>query len=84
MHMSELLNRVRLFVTPGTAAHQAPLSKGFYRHEYWSGLPFPSSRDLPKPETEPTSPALADKFFTTEPLGKHLDKCVFADISIYI
>ena len=35
-------NHVRLFVTPWTAAHQAPLSLGFSRQEYWSGLPFPS------------------------------------------
>ena len=36
------LSRVRLFVTPWTAAYHAPLSMGFSRHEYWSGLPFPS------------------------------------------
>ena len=36
------LSRVRLFVTPWTVAHQAPWSMGFSRHEYWSGLPFPS------------------------------------------
>ena len=34
--------RVRLYVTPWTAAHQAPLSLGFSRQEHWSGLPFPS------------------------------------------
>ena len=50
-------------------AYQAPLSMGFPRKEYWSGLPFPSSGDLPNPETEPVSPALAGGFFTTEPLG---------------
>ena len=49
MHMSELLNRVRLFVTPGTAAHQAPLSMGFSRQEYWNGLPCPPLGDLPDP-----------------------------------
>ena len=37
-----LLSRVQLFVTPWTVAHQAPLSMGFSRQEYWSGLPFPS------------------------------------------
>ena len=36
------LSRVRLFVTPWTVAYQAPLSIGFSRQEYWSGLPFPS------------------------------------------
>ena len=46
------------FVTPWTAAHQAPLSLGFSRQESWSGLPFPSLGDLPNPGIEPVSPAL--------------------------
>ena len=58
-----------LFATPGTVAHQAPLSMGFPRQEYWSGLPFPSPGDLPDSGIEPESPALAG-FFTTEPPGK--------------
>ena len=58
------------FVTPQTVAHQAPLSMGFPRQEYWSGLPFPSPGDLPDPGIEPVCPALADGFFTTEPPGK--------------
>ena len=46
-------------------AHQAHLSMGFSRQEYWSGLPFPSPGHLPDPGTEPESPALqADAFFT--------------------
>ena len=44
--------------TPWTVAHQAPLSMGFSRQEYWSGLPFPSPGDLPNPGIEPKSPAL--------------------------
>ena len=52
------LSRVQLFATPWTAAHQAPLSMGFSRQEYWSGLPFPSPEDLPDPGIEPRSPAL--------------------------
>ena len=60
------------FVTPWMVARQAPLSMGFLRQEYWSGLPFPSPWDLPNPGTEPTSPALAGGFFTTEPPGKRL------------
>ena len=44
-------------VTPRTVAHQALLSDGFPRQEYWSGLPFPPPRDLPKPEIKPASPA---------------------------
>ena len=49
---------------------QAPLSMGFPRLEYWSGLPFPSPGDLLDPGIELQSPALAGKFFTTEPPGK--------------
>ena len=45
-------------VTPWTAAHQAPLSMGFPRHEYWSGLPFPSPGDLHNPGVKPKSPVL--------------------------
>ena len=45
-------------VTPWTVACQAPLSMGFSRQEYWSGLPFPSPGDLPDPGIEPESPAL--------------------------
>ena len=52
------LSRVRLFATPWTVAHQAPLSMGFSRQEYWSGLPFPSPGDLPDPGIEPRSPVL--------------------------
>jgi len=50
---------------------QPPLSMGFPRQEYWSGLPFPSSGDLPNPGIEfPASPTLAGGFFTTEPPEK--------------
>ena len=44
------------FITPWTVAHQAPLSMGFPRQEYWSGWPIPSSGDLPDPGMESTSP----------------------------
>ena len=63
-----VFSRVRLFMTPWTVAHQVPLSVRFSRHEYWSGLPFPSPRDFPDPGIEPMSlesPALAGGFFTT-------------------
>ena len=53
---------------PWTVAHQAPLSMGFSRQEYWSGLPCPPPGDLPDPGSKPTShtsPALAGSFFTT-------------------
>ena len=52
-----------------TVAHQAPLSMGFSREEYWNGLPCPSLGDLPNPGIEPTSlmsPALAGGFFTKQ------------------
>ena len=49
------LRCVRLFATPWTIAYQAPPSMGFSRQEYWSGLPFPSPRDLPNPGIEPRS-----------------------------
>ena len=45
---------IQLIETPSTVAHQALLSVGFPRQEYWSGLPFPPSGDLPDPEIEPT------------------------------
>ena len=51
-------SRVRLYATPETAAHQAPLSLGFSRQEHWSGLPFPSPEDLPNPGIELGSPIL--------------------------
>ena len=49
---------VLLFATPWTVACQAPLSMGFSRQEYWSGLPCPSWEDLPDPGIEPRSPTL--------------------------
>ena len=51
-------------------AHQAPLSIESSRHEYWSGLPFPTPGDFPNVGLELTSPALAGEFFINEPPGK--------------
>ena len=58
---------VQLLVTLWTVAHQAPLSMGFSRQEYWSGWPCPPPGDLPNPGIKPMSlsPALTDGFFTT-------------------
>ena len=67
-----VLSRVLLFVTPWTVAHQAPLSMGFSRQEYWSGLPCSPPGDFPNPgikSLSPESPALTGRFFTTEPTG---------------
>ena len=64
------LSRVRVFETPWTVVRQAPLSMGFSRQEYWSGLPFPSPGDLPNPGIEPGSPALQADALSSEPPGK--------------
>ena len=63
----KLLSRVQLFATPWTTAYQAPLSMEFSRQQYWSGLPFPSPGDLPKPGIEPGSPALQTDTLPSEP-----------------
>ena len=79
-----MLSHVSYFATSLTLVHQSPLSAGFYRQEDWSELPFPSPGemevfiyknlynpgDLPDPGIQPTSPALAGIFVTTEPPGK--------------
>ena len=54
--------------TPLTVAFQAPLSMGFSKQEYWSGLPFPSPGDLPDPAIKPTSPALAGTELSRKPV----------------
>ena len=63
-------SRVQLFATLWTVACRAPLSMGFSRQEYWSGLPCPPPGDLPSPGTEPGSPALEGGFFTTNATWK--------------
>ena len=57
-------------MTLWTVAHQAPLSMGFSRQEYWSGLPCPAPGDLPNPGIEPRSPALQVDSLTSEPPEK--------------
>ena len=61
---------VQLFVTPLTVAHEALLSMGFSRPEYWSGLPFPSPGNLPVPGNEPRSPELQADSLPSEPPEK--------------
>ena len=61
---------VRLFASPWNVALQAPLSMEFSRQEYWSGVSFPSSGDLPNPAIEPGSPALQADSLPSEPTGK--------------
>ena len=67
-----LLSRVQLCVIPWTVAYKAPLSMGFSRQEYWSGLPFLSPGDLPNPGIEPEYLALQADSLPSEPLGKLL------------
>ena len=71
-------------MTSWTEACQAPLSMGFCRQEYWSGLPFPSPGDLPNPRTEPMSAALEGGFFSTEPPGKPIYGPYVCIVHIYI
>ena len=74
---------VQLFVTPLTVAHEALLSMGFSRQEYWSGLPCPPPGDLPDPGNEPVSLMSLHwhEFFTTEPSGEkpqfHSPQCIY-------
>ena len=63
-----VLSRVQLFATLWTVAHQAPLW-GFFRYDYWSGLPWLSPGDLPNPGTEPRSPILQADSLPSEPPG---------------
>ena len=70
--MCESLSCIRLFVTPWTVACQAPLSMGFSRQEFQSGLPFPSPGDRPDSGIEPKSPALQVDSLPTELQGKPL------------
>ena len=68
-----VLSHVLLFASPCTIACQAPLSMEFPCPEYWGGLPFPTSGDLPNPgikQLSLASPALADRYSTTVPPGK--------------
>ena len=67
---AQSLSRVRLFATPWTVAHQAPLSVEFSSQEYLSELPLSTPGDLRNPRIEPTSPASAGRSFTIAH-GKH-------------
>ena len=66
------LSRVQLFATPWTVAYHAPLSMGFSRQEYWSGLLFPSPEDLSHPGIELASPARqVDSLPLEPPITEH-------------
>ena len=70
-----LLSCVPLFETLQTVARQVPLSIGFFRQEYWSGVLFPSPGDLPHPGTNPRSPALQADALPSEPPEKPKMAC---------
>ena len=70
MNFCAVVSHVGLFATPWTLAHLAPLSMGFSRQEYWSGLPCPPPGDLPNPGIEPRSPELQAVSLPSEPPGK--------------
>ena len=84
MCVCKSLSHVALFVTLWTVACQSPLSMGFSRQEYWSGLPFPSSGDLPNPGTEPWSHTLQADSFLSEPLVKPICMYVCMYVCTYI
>ena len=89
--MPSLFSRVQVFAILWTVAHQAPLSMGSSRQEYWSGLPFPFPGYLPSPGIEPTSPAapaLQADFFPLSPQGSpcmcDMCVCVCVCVCVYV
>ena len=70
MHMKVLVSQLCPTLQPYGLSLQAPLSMKFSRQEYWSGLPFPPSGDLPDPGIKPGSPALQTDSLPSEPPGK--------------
>ena len=84
VYMLSHFSHVWFFATPWTVARQAPLSMGFSREGYWSGLPCPSPRDLFHPGTEPATPvsqALQADLLPSEPPGK--STCHYAFVQIH-
>ena len=76
----------QLFLTLWTVIHQAPLSLGFSRQGYWSGIPFPLPGDLPNPGLKPeslTSPALASGFFTPSTIWEACESTYFTILFVY-
>ena len=77
-------SHIRLFATLWTVAHHAPLFTGFFRQEYWSGLPFPLPGDLPNPEIKLASFALQADSLPLESLGLLLDRCVCVCVCVCV
>ena len=74
-------SHVQLFPTPWTVTHQTPLSMGFSRQEYWSGLPFPPPGGPSQPRDRTCISCFAGGFFTTEPQVKPQMLCIMCTIS---
>ena len=72
------------FATPWTIAYQAPLSMEFPRQEYWSGFHFLLQGNLSDLGSNPTAPALASRFFCTEPPGKPVVLTIYLNVYILI
>ena len=90
IHVLSCFSSVQLYVTPWTAAHQAPLSMGFSRKENWSMLPCPPPGDLPNPRIELASPAFPSLQVDSLPLSHwgspkwwHLNKQPFTSMVYY-
>ena len=71
------------FVTPCILAHQAPLSMGFPKQVYWSGLPFPAPGDLPDPGIEPISPTWQATFLPLNHKGNPLTGYSFSNSTVH-
>ena len=69
---------------PWTVACQVPLSTGVFRQEYWSGLPFPSLGDLPRPGIGSIFLALSDEFFTIEPPEKQFNSSGYLFLKFFM
>ena len=69
--IATLCNFMPTLCNPMDCSQPDSFVQGFSRQDYWSGLPFPSPGHIPKPGIEPMFPALADRFFITEPPGTH-------------
>ena len=78
--MKSCFSHVQLFETQWTVASQAPLSIGFSRQEYWSGLPCPSPGDLPHPQIKSE---VAGRFFNTSVTWEAIEWHIFASFCIF-
>ena len=82
LHCRQILYQLSHKGKPWTVVCQAPLSMEFSRQEYWSGLPFPSTGDLPNPGIKPGSPALQADSLPSEPPGKPLNELTMSSHNI--